>query len=129
MTRCDPVTDGAGDGASAAAGVHRHQQRRERRLLELVEPDIHVGVVLGAVERLPPVVGDLLQAPLRHIGEPREVQGHAKQAGKCPARENIPEQRVFAFGFPKSELRVGTKCPRCKQSASPSRTLSVYPRS
>ena len=36
-------------------------------------------VVLGAVERLPAVVGDLgdlLQAPLRHIGEPRQVEGH-----------------------------------------------------
>jgi len=35
-----------------------------------------VRVVLGAVERLPAVVGDLgdlLQAPLRHIGEPRQV--------------------------------------------------------
>jgi len=61
-------------------GAHRHQQRRERGLLELVEPDIHVRVVLGAVERLPAVVGDLgdlLQAPLRHIGEPRQVQRHA----------------------------------------------------
>jgi len=35
-------------------------------------------VVLGAVERLPAVVGDLgdQQALFRHIGEPREVQGH-----------------------------------------------------
>ena len=113
------MADGAGDGASAALGVHRHQQRRERRLLELVEPDIHVGVVLGAVERLPPVVrdlGDLLQAPLRHIGEPREVQGHPKRTGSNSHRQNIPGARVFAFGFAKSELRLVPNAPSSRRS-------------
>jgi len=71
-----------------------------------------VRVVLGAVERLPAVVGDLgdlLQAPLRHIGEPREVQGHGGQAGMSSSRlQNMPAERVLHFVG--SERRVLLLC-------------------
>ena len=69
-------------------------------------------VVLGAVERLPAVVGDLgdlLQAPFRHIGEPREVQGHGGQDGMSSSRQqNMPAERVLLFVG--SERRVLLSC-------------------
>ena len=70
-------------------------------------------VVLGAVERLPAVVGDLgdlLQAPLRHIGEPRQVQRHPY--GRFSMSRNMRHESA-------SEKKRGGRFCRIVQGESP----------